>query len=191
MTRYGYMRISTNESKQSFLRQEQQLKDAGCEKIFSDTESGSKANRKGLNELLETVQTGDCVVTVEFSRIARSVQQLITIAEDLANRGVDYISLTENINTTSPEGKLFYSIIAAFSEFELNMIRTRTQQGLSAARKKGRVGGRPRTDPAKLNAAVAAYVADELSVSEIAKATGVSSSTLYRELEKRGIDRNK
>ena len=190
MTRYGYMRISTNEDKQSFLRQEQQLKDAGCEKIFSDTESGSKADRAGLNELLSIVQSGDCVVTVEFSRIARSVQQLISVSDDLANRNVDFISLTENINTTSPEGKLFYTIIAAFSEFELNMIRSRTKQGLEAAKKKGRVGGRPRKDQTKLNAAVAAYIADEMSVSEISKATGVSSSTLYRELDKRGIERH-
>lgn len=190
MTKYGYMRISTNEEKQSFLRQEQQLKDAGCEIIYSDTESGSKINREGLNELLSVVEEGDCVVTVEFSRIARSVQQLISIADDLANRGVDFMSLTESINTTTPEGKLFYTIIAAFSEFELNIIRSRTRQGLEAAAKKGRVGGRPRTNESKLSAAIALYQTDEMSVSEISKATGVSRSVLYRELDKRKIERH-
>lgn len=187
--KYGYMRISTNEEKQSFERQEQQLKDAGCEIIYKDMESGTKENRKGLNELLSILQEGDCVVTVEFSRISRSLQQLISIADDLNSRGVDFMSLHESIDTSTPEGKLFYSIIGAFAEFEVNLIRSRTNQGLQAARNKGRVGGRPRIPQKNLNSAINLWLANELSISEICETTKVSKSALYREIKEKNLTR--
>lgn len=187
MTKLGYMRISTNEDKQSFLRQEQQLKDAGCEIIFKDVDSGTKINRKGLEELLNVAKSGDCVVTVEFSRISRSVKQLIEIAETLRDNGIDYVSLMENVDTRTPYGMCFYQIMASLNALEVNILRERTKQGLEAAAAKGRKGGRPRNK--NIVSAIALYKADEMSVSEISKATGVSRSTLYRALEEQGVPR--
>lgn len=190
MTLYGYMRISTN-NHQEFLRQETQLIERGVpqENIYRDIESGRKENRAGLNEVLSLLEEGDTLIVCEFSRISRSVQQLISIADDLNNRRVDFVSLKENIDTSTAEGKLFYTIIAAFAAFEVDMIRQRTKQGLEAARKKGRVGGRPTTDKNKLATAAKLYQADEMSVKEICKATGVSKSVLYAYLKENNIGR--
>lgn len=190
MTLYGYMRISTN-NHQEFLRQETQLIERGVpqENIYRDVESGRKENRAGLNKVLSLLEEGDTLIVCEFSRISRSVQQLISIADDLNNRHVDFVSLKENIDTSTAEGKLFYTIIAAFAAFEVDMIRQRTKQGLEAARKKGRVGGRPTTDKNKLATAAKLYQADEMSVKEICEATGISKSVLYAYLKKNNIER--
>ena len=190
MTVYGYQRISTN-NHQEFLRQSTQLAEYGIaeQNIYSDIESGRKTEREGLNKVLEQLNAGDTLVVCEFSRISRSVQQLITIADDLGRRGVNFVSLKENIDTTTPEGKLFYTIIAAFAAFEVDMIRQRTKQGLEAARKKGRVGGRPQTNKDKLATAAKLYLADEMSVKEICETVGVSKSVLYAYLKKNDIKR--
>lgn len=190
MTVYGYQRISTNH-RQELLRQKAQLLEKGVseENIYSDVESGRKENRKGLNEVLSLLKEGDTLIVCEFSRISRSVQQLIAIAEDLNKRNVNFVSLKENIDTSTPEGKLFYTIIAGFAEFEVDMIRQRTKQGLEVARKNGRVGGRPATDKDKLATAVKLYTANEMSVKAICETVGVSRSVLYAYLKKNNIER--
>lgn len=190
MTVYGYERISTA-THQEFDRQESLLLEYGVakENIYGDKESGRKQDREGLNKVLSLLQEGDTLVVCEFSRIGRSVQQLIKVADDLSKRNVNFVSLKENIDTSTPEGKLFYTIIAGFAEFEVDMIRQRVNQGLAAARKKGRVGGRPKTDTKKLETAVKLYLADEMSVNEICEAVGISSSVLYRHLKKNNIKR--
>lgn len=192
MTAYGYMRISTNETKQSFLRQESQLLESGIakENIFKDAESGTSDFRKGFNALLSQIKEGDSLTVCEFSRASRSIQTLIKLADDLNAKGCEFVSLKENIDTRTAEGKLFYTIIAAFAAFEVDLIRQRTQQGLEAARKQGRRGGRPRINQAKIKTAIALYQADEMSISQITEATGVSKSALYRALEKEGIKRH-
>lgn len=192
MTAYGYMRISTNETKQSFLRQESQLLESGIakENIFKDAESGRSDSRKGFNALLSQIKEGDSLTVCEFSRASRSIQTLIKLADDLNAKGCEFVSLKENIDTRTAEGKLFYTIIAAFAAFEVDLIRQRTQQGLEAARKQGRRGGRPKTNQAKIKTAIALYKANEMSISEIANATGVSKSVLYRALKEADIERH-
>lgn len=191
MTVYGYQRISTGNGKQDLLRQSTQLAEYGIaeKNIYSDIESGRKTDREGLNRVLDQLNEGDTLVVCEFSRISRSVQQLINIADDLGKRGVNFVSLKENIDTTTAEGKLFYTIIAAFAAFEVDMIRQRTKQGLAAARKKGRVGGRPKTNEDRLATAAKLYLADEMSVKEICETVGVSKSVLYAYLKKNNINR--
>ena len=190
MTVYGYQRISTNH-RQELLRQETQLLEKGVakENIYSDIESGRKENRNGLNKVLSLLKEGDTLIVCEFSRISRSVQQLIAIAEDLSKRNVNFISLKENIDTSTAEGKFFYTIIAAFAAFEVDMIRQRTKQGLEAARKKGRVGGRPATDKDKLATAAKLYSANEMSIKAICETVGVSKSVLYAYLKENNIER--
>lgn len=190
MTVYGYERISTSH-RQELTRQTKLLLDAGISKenIFSDIESGKKTDRKGLNDLLSIVKEGDSITVCEFSRISRSTKQLIEIAEDLSNRGVNFISLKENIDTTSAEGKLFYTIISAFAAFEADLISQRTKQGLEAAAAKGRKGGRPKVDKDELERAIHLYQNSNYSVSEIATKTNISKSSIYREIDRLNIKR--
>lgn len=192
MTAYGYMRISTNEGKQSFLRQESQLTDSGIarENIFKDAESGRSDSREGFNELLSQIKEGDSLTVCEFSRASRSIQTLIKLAEDLNAKGCEFVSLKENIDTRTAEGKLFYTIIAAFAAFEVDLIRQRTKQGLEAARKQGRHGGRPKLDQENVKTAIALYQTNEMSIKKITEKTGVSKSALYRALEEAGVKRN-
>ena len=190
MTVYGYQRISTSHH-QDLLRQQTQLLEKGVaeENIYSDVESGRKQNRGGLNKVLTLLKEGDTLIVCEFSRISRSVQQLIAIAEDLNERKVNFVSLKENIDTSTAEGKLFYTIIAAFAAFEVDMIRQRVKEGLEAARKEGRVGGRPATGKDKLATAAKLYTANEMSVKAICETVGISRSVLYAYLKENNIKR--
>lgn len=189
MTRYGYMRVSTD--KQEHLRQKSQLVAAGIaeENIFSDVQSGRKESRPGLNELLSVVKSGDSITVTEFSRCSRSVKQLMQLAETFREKEVDFISLKEKIDTTTAEGKFFYTIIAAFAEFEANLISDRTKQALAAAKKEGRTGGRPKVDQSELERALYYYQNTDKSVSKISKETGISKSSIYREIERQDIKR--
>lgn len=190
MTRYGYARISTSH-RQELSRQIKLLTDSGIakENIFTDIESGKKTNRKGLNDLLSIAQEGDSITVCEFSRISRSTKQLIEIAEDLSNRGINFISLKEKIDTTTAEGKLFYCIISAFSAFEADLISERTKQGLAAAAAKGRKGGRPKVNQDELERAIHLYQNSNYSVSKISAKTNISKSSLYREINRLNIKR--
>jgi DNA invertase Pin-like site-specific DNA recombinase len=120
------------------------LHKAGCDKIFTDTASGAKAERKGLEEALSYVRKGDTLVVWRLDRLGRSLPHLIATMTDLEVRGIGFKSLTENIDTTTSGGKLIFHIFGALAEFERNLIRERTAAGLIAARARGRKGGRPK-----------------------------------------------
>jgi DNA invertase Pin-like site-specific DNA recombinase len=136
----GYARVSTQE--QTLNLQKDALQKAGCTKILTDTASGAKSERKGLEEALNYVRKGDTLVVWRLDRLGRSLPHLITTMTDLEERGIGFKSLTENIDTTTSGGKLIFHIFGALAEFERNLIRERTQAGLSAARARGRRGGR-------------------------------------------------
>src|SRR6516162_10231596 len=138
----GYTRVSKQEQNEALQRDA--LKDAGCEKDFSDKMTGSKFERKGLEELLAFIRSGDTVVVWKLDRLGRSLKDLIETLNVLKERGVDFISLTEKIDTTTPGGKLIFHMMGALAEFERDLIRERTNAGLAAARARGRVGGRPK-----------------------------------------------
>src|SRR5437870_2505100 len=138
----GYIRISKHEQNEALQRDA--LEEAGCEKYFSDVMTGSKFERKGLEQLLAFVRSGDTVIVWKLDRLGRSLKDLIETLNLLDNRGIDFISLTENIDTTTPSGKLIFHLMGALAEFERDLIRERTNAGLAAARARGRVGGRPK-----------------------------------------------
>jgi DNA invertase Pin-like site-specific DNA recombinase len=137
----GYARVSTHD--QTLNLQQDALEKAGCTKIFTDTASGAKTERKGLDQALTYVRKGDTLVVWRLDRLGRSLPHLITTMTDLEERGIGFKSLTENIDTTTSGGKLIFHIFGALAEFERNLIRERTQAGLTAAKARGKKGGRP------------------------------------------------
>src|SRR5512142_760064 len=138
----GYARISTAD--QTINLQKDALQQAGCSRIFTDTASGAKAERKGLDEALDYVRAGDTLVVWRLDRLGRSLRHLIETITGLASRGIGFKSITESIDTTTSGGKLIFHIFGALAEFERDIIRERTQAGLTAARARGRKGGRPK-----------------------------------------------
>jgi DNA invertase Pin-like site-specific DNA recombinase len=177
----GYARVSTNEQDASL--QHDALNAAGCIKVFTDKASGSLDRRPQLDRLLDQLRPGDTIVVWRLDRLGRSLKHLIQIVEDLAERGIGFRSLTEGMDTTTSGGKLVFSIFDALAEFERALIRERTMAGLTAARARGRVGGRPPVmTPEKIKVARQLYMTKELTVEEIAKTIGVSRKTVYRHL---------
>jgi DNA invertase Pin-like site-specific DNA recombinase len=181
-TLIGYARVSTDD--QNAALQQDALKAAGCLKVFTDKASGSLANRPQLDRMLDQLRPNDVVVVWRLDRLGRSLKNLIALVEDLADRGVGFRSLSESIDTTTANGKLFFSIMGALAEFERDLVRERTMAGLAAARARGRIGGRPPTmTPDKIKVARQMYDAREHTVEAIAKTLGVSRKTIYRHLE--------
>lgn len=180
----GYARVSTQE--QSIDLQKDALSKAGCEQIFTDTMSGAKAERPGLQEALSYMRPSDVLVVWKLDRLGRSLKNLIKVVTDLHSRGIGFRSLTESIDTTTSIGNFFFHVFGALAEFERDLIRERTQAGLAAARARGRKGGRPRAkglnDEKKLAMALALYNDKRNSVKDICRTFGVSRATLYRYL---------
>src|SRR5215218_7886263 len=178
----GYARVSTGE--QTLDLQRDALTKAGCDRVFEETASGAKADRPVLAELLAYIRKGDTLVVWRLDRLGRSLPHLIETVTTLAARGVGFKSLTESIDTTSPGGKLIFHIFGALAEFERDLIRERTRAGLTAARSRGRTGGRPKvkafTDPRQLALAKRLYEAKEKPVGELARMFKVSRATFYR-----------
>ena len=178
----GYARVSTDD--QTLDLQRDALTQAGCDRIFTETMSGAKADRPGLAEALAFARPGDTLVVWRLDRLGRSLRHLIETVTGLADRGVGFKSLTESIDTTSPGGKLIFHIFGALAEFERDLIRERTQAGLTAARSRGRTGGRPKvkafTDPKKLALARQLYAAGQTSVDALCGMFKISRATFYR-----------
>lgn len=188
--RFGYARVSTVEQNEG--RQVEALRAEGIEdrNIFIDKVSGAKASRPALDDMLSRLRDGDVVVVLSFDRLARTTKQLLELAEELETKNVDLVSLHEKIDTSTPQGKLFFTISSAFAEFERSVIKQRQVEGIAIAKaKRGSCGGRPRVDAGKLDAAIALYREGQKPVKEIANVTGISRATIYRELEKRGVSR--
>ena len=174
---FGYCRVSTVD--QNLDLQRDALNQAGCTDIFEETVSGSKKHRPELDRMLFQVREGDKVVVWRLDRLARSMKQLIETVEDLQIRGVEFQSLTENIDTSSPGGKLVFGIFASLAEFERSLIQERVNAGLSAARKRGRIGGRPKAlDENQIK--IARSMRSDHSLSQIAKHLGVAKSTVHK-----------
>src|SRR5215212_6301886 len=178
----GYARVSTDE--QTLALQLDALKASGCDRLFTDIASGATAVRPGLSEALGQCRAGDTLVVWRLDRLGRSLRHLIETVTALAERGVGFKSLTESIDTTSPGGKLAFHLFGALAEFERDLIRARTRAGLTAARARGRTGGRPPVkglaDPWQLALAKRLYAAKETPVGELARMFKVSRATFYR-----------
>jgi DNA invertase Pin-like site-specific DNA recombinase len=179
----GYARVSTQE--QTLNLQQDALHKAGCIKIFTDTASGAKAERKGLDEALNYVRKGDTLVVWRLDRLGRSLPHLITTMTDLEERGIGFKSLTENIDTTTSGGKLIFHIFGALAEFERNLIRERTQAGLTAARARGEKGGRPKALSEKQLIIARDLYEKRHPIAEICRTLKISRATLYRSIKTR------
>ncbi|WP_424361403.1 recombinase family protein [Methylocystis parvus] len=174
----GYARVSTLD--QDFALQLDALKVAGCERIFQEKASGAKEDRPELSRFLDHARDGDLLVVWKLDRLARSLKQLVLVLEDLGKRGIGFRCLAPAIDTTTPEGRLVYSITGAFAEFEREIISQRTRAGLKAALARGRKGGRPKALNTDDLAKARAMLRDpSISVAAIAKVLGVSRVTIY------------
>jgi DNA invertase Pin-like site-specific DNA recombinase len=176
----GYARIS--QDTQSIDLQIDSLTAAGCEKIFTDTMSGSRNDRPGLKQALEFVRAGDAICVWRLDRLGRSLPHLIHLMQDLDTRGIGFRSLTEAIDTTTPGGRLTYNLFASLAEFERSVLRERTRAGLLAARQRGRRGGRPRSLTSQKLDAARRLLEAGTSVRDVATALAVSAPTIYRHL---------
>ncbi len=178
----GYARVSTQD--QTLNLQNDALEKAGCSKIFTDTISGAKTDRVGLEQALGYVRPGDTLVVWRLDRLGRSLKHLIETITALHERGIGFKSITENIDTTTSGGKLVFHIFGALAEFERDIIRERTQAGLQAARARGKKGGRPKAlKDKKIAMAQALYNNKTNAIAEICKTLNISRSTLYRYIE--------
>ena len=158
---------------------------AGCGKVYQETASGAKADRPVLEEVLGYLRKEDTLVVWRLDRLGRSLKHLIEVVAALAERGVGFKSLTEQIDTTTPGGKLIFHVFGALAEFERDLIRERTHAGLAAARARERLSGRPKqlADPKQLELARALYAGGQTDIATICRTLGVSRATLYRSLK--------
>jgi DNA invertase Pin-like site-specific DNA recombinase len=179
----GYARVSTHE--QTLNLQQDALEKAGCTKLFTDTASGAKAERKGLDEALDYVRKGDTLVVWRLDRLGRSLPHLIATMTALEERGIGFKSLTENIDTTTSGGKLIFHIFGALAEFERNLIRERTTAGLLAARARGRKGGRLKALSAKQLSIARDLYEKRHPIAEICRTLKISRATLFRYMKPR------
>jgi DNA invertase Pin-like site-specific DNA recombinase len=175
----GYARISTHD--QTLALQQDALEKAGCERIFTDTVSGTKEERKGFTEALSHLREGDTLVVWRLDRLGRSLRHLIDTVTELHEGGVGFKSLQENIDTTTSGGKLVFHIFGALAEFEREIIRERTRAGLVSARSRGRAGGRPKALTPKDVQMLRSMASDKsLTVSDICNTLGIGRTTFYR-----------
>lgn len=157
------------------------LTDAGAEKLFEEKQSGKSRKRPELEKMLEQLRTGDVVVVTKYDRLARSLPDLLSIVATIRDKGAGFKSLGEDIDTRTPSGRLIFHVFASIAEFERERIVERTHEGLTAARKRGRVGGRPKALPPEAVEQVRKMRDKECKpIAEIARAFKVSRSTIYR-----------
>jgi len=180
---YGYARVSTRS--QELNRQLDILEKYNCNKIYTEKITGTKANRPELNKLKENVREGDTIVVESWSRLGRSTKDLINLMDFFSEKGVNVISNKEQFDTSTAQGKLMLTVFQAFAEFERDLIVERTKEGLISARSRGRRGGRPKVKESKIDKALKMYDAQFHSLKEIEELSGVSTSTLYRYINKR------
>ena len=187
----GYARVSTGG--QNLERQLDALKAAGCRRVFADKQSGRDTGRPELTMCLAFMAAGDTLVVPSLDRLSRSLHDLITIVGGLRRQGVGFTSLHENLDTTTPGGRLVFHVFAALAEFIRELIVSGTREGLAAARARGRTGGRPTVaTPEIIRAARDMLPNPDASITSIARLLGVSPGTLYnhipdlRELRARG-----
>lgn len=183
MPKYGYIRVSTTDQNSDL--QYQALVAAGCVRCFEDFgHSGAKTERPALNELLDTLQAGDTLVVWKLDRLGRSTIHLLQILDKLRDRDIAFQSLTEGVDTTTPAGRMVFSIIAAMAEMERENLRERTKAGLMAAKKRGQRLGRPLAMTEDQVELAQELLDSGKRKSEIARSLNVDYSTLRRALLK-------
>ena len=183
--KFGYARVSTQD--QNLLLQTDDLKAYGCTQIFKEKVSGKNKERPELKELIQVFRKGDSVIVWKLDRLGRSLRDLIDLVAEIQSRGADFISIKDSINTQTATGRFTFNIFASLAEFEREIIRERTVAGLTAAKARGRSGGRPKGLPLKsmqkAQSALLLYNSEQKNVGEIAEELGLSRATCYRYIE--------
>ena len=174
----GYARVSTQD--QNLDLQTEALISAGCKKIFDDKISGGKVERPGLAKTLEMLREGDTLVVWKLDRLGRSVKNLVDLVGELQKQGIQFKSLTDAIDTSTPSGRFFFHIMASLAEMERELTVERTRAGLEVARKLGRKGGRKRQMTDSKIESAKKLLANGIPPRDVAKNLGVSVPTLYR-----------
>jgi DNA invertase Pin-like site-specific DNA recombinase len=179
----GYARVSSLHQKLD--SQLDALNQAGCNKVFWDRVSGIKADRPGWEQLMAYIRPGDKVVITEFSRMSRSLMHLLEVVQAFETQGIKLISLRENIDTSSATGRGFLAIMGTIAQMERELKAERTAAGRAAAKARGRTGGRPRTDPDKLEQARLLYLHSDKTDAEVCRVVGIGRRTLFSDLAQR------
>jgi len=174
----GYVRVSTND--QNTALQRNALECAGCELIFEDKMSGKTSDRPGLKKLLKTLSPGDTLDVWKLDRLGRSMRHLVTLIEELRQHDINFRSLTDSIDTSTPMGRFFFHVMGALAEMERELIVERTRAGLDAARAQGRIGGRRPKLTAEQWAQAGRLIAARESRQRVALIFDVGLSSLYR-----------
>lgn len=186
----GYIRVSTKE--QNTARQEFLMEELGVEKVFIDKATGKNTDRPQLKELLSFAREGDIVVVESISRFARNTKDLLSLIENLSNKGVEFVSKKESIDTTTPTGKFMLTIFGAVAELEREYILQRQKEGIAIAKAEGKYKGRKKRTLKNFDDIYARWKAGELLAVQAIEMLGVSNSTFYRrvrEKERRGLEK--
>ena len=185
----GYARCSTLD--QNLDWQIDALTKEGCDRIFQEKFTGTRKDRPELLRLMDMLREGDTVIICELTRLSRSVKDLFDLVEQVEKAGANIKSLKEPwLDTTTPQGRLLFTIFSGVSQFERELIRERTMEGLASARARGRMGGRPGKDKKIVEQALTLYDSKAYSVDEISKTTGISRATLYKYVNLRKVNQN-
>ena len=175
----GYCRVSRED--QNLAQQRAALRSAGCTRLFEEKASGGRWDRPQLQRLLDHLRAGDVVVVWKLDRLSRSLKDLLHIMEKIGEAGAGFRSITEQIDTTTPAGRMMMQMVGAFAEFERAMIRERTSAGLAAARAEGRIGGRrKKLDDAKRREIAEAVISGRKTAAQMARIFGISPPTVSR-----------
>jgi DNA invertase Pin-like site-specific DNA recombinase len=187
MMNIGYARVSTQD--QNLNRQIDQLKEFGCERLYQEKITGTRTDRPELERLLGELRKGDTVIITELTRLSRSTKDLFALVERIEKIGANIKSLKESwLDTTTPQGKLMFTLFAGISQFERDLISQRTKEGLESARARGHKGGRPSKKDDKVELALKMYKSKQYTISQIMEATGLGKTTLYRYIKSEKVE---
>ncbi|MGM0183521.1 recombinase family protein [Enterococcus sp. AZ102] len=179
----GYARVS--KESQTVDRQLDLLQDYGVEMIIQEKQTGTKKERSGLDQLLLVIRPGDQVVVESISRLGRNTLDILELIQLFDKKNISFISLKEQLDTTTPTGKAMLQMMSVISELERNLLAERIREGLKASQKRGVRIGRPKTNPEVIQTALKMYDSEDYSVKEILRTTAISQGTLYRAIRER------
>jgi DNA invertase Pin-like site-specific DNA recombinase len=177
----GYMRVSSDNDRQTTDLQRDALLEAGVDprQLFANKASGARDDRPGLQQALAYVQPGDCLVVWKLDRLGRSLPHLLQIVTTLQAQGVAFRSLTEQMDTTTPQGTFLLSVFGALAQYERSLTQERIKAGLAAAKRRGKRGGRPQAISEEKLAAIRTALDGGASKAAICRTFGVKRTTLY------------
>lgn len=179
----GYIRVSTQE--QNTLRQEEMMRELGVEELYLDKASGKNTERPQLKKMMEYVRRGDTVIVESISRFARNTRDLLSLIEQLQEKGVEFVSKKEAIDTTTPTGKFMLTVFGAVAELEREYILQRQREGIEIAKRQGKYKGRKPLSPPGFQEIVARWKRGELTAAEACRRLGMSKATFYRKVKEK------